>query len=193
MLACFAILFFALAPSASAKPDVAKVYLIRGFLGVFSTGLDSIAADLNDRGIPARVTGHLSAGKFGMDIRKAYAQDKLSVRPLVIIGHSFGADAAMNLAKTLDHYGIQVDLLITVDPTSRGPLSGNVRKYINYYFSGNLLGQAIGDSGAAAARVTNIDLSKRPEIMNAGTGHWTVTTNRIIADEIRAHVLRTVR
>ncbi|MEZ5813016.1 MAG: hypothetical protein R3D45_16535 [Rhizobiaceae bacterium] len=178
--------------SARDRSDVTRVYLLRGFLGVFSTGLDSIAADLEKRGIKARVTGHLQAGGVGAEIRKAYRQDPRSVRPLVLVGHSFGADAAMRLAKSLEHDGIRVDLVVTIDPTATGPVSGNVRRYVNYYLANNLIGHAVG-GGKPAARVTNIDIGKRPEIIESGTGHWTMTTNRIIADEVLKLVARTVR
>jgi hypothetical protein len=86
-----------------------------------------------------------------------------------------------------------VDLVVTVDPTSRGPLSTNVRRYVNYYLSDNMLGQAIGGEPGLSRRVTNIDLSARPEIAGTGTSHWTMTTNAIVAGEIRKNILRSVR
>ena len=37
-----------------------RVYLLRGWFGVFSTGMDELAATLNAQGAKAEATGHLS-------------------------------------------------------------------------------------------------------------------------------------
>ncbi len=176
--------------AASDRPVAAKVYLLRGFMGVFSTGLDAIAADLKKRGIEARVYGHMQANSVGSEIRKAHAKNKRSVRPLVIVGHSFGANAAMRIAKTLEQNNIRVDLVVTIDPTANGPLSRNVRRYVNYHLG---FGTAISSKRISASRIKNIDIRKRSEITKTGTSHWSVTNNKIVSKEIRQLVLRAVR
>ncbi len=194
VLAAVAIAAVSLAPvRASAADKISQVYLIRGFLGVFSTGLDELARELNGRDIRSEVFSYVTAGSHTANIRKAYASNPRSLRHIVIVGHSFGADAALHMAAELGRHGIKVDLVVTIDPTVSGPLSPSVRNYLNYYLSKNVLGKRLSGSGASSRSVTNIDIRTRPNIVEDGTGHWTMTTNKIILREVRQKVLRAVR
>ena len=49
----------ALAWSSASKAET-RVYLLRGWFGVFSTGLDTLAAELRSKGIKAETVGHLA-------------------------------------------------------------------------------------------------------------------------------------
>ena len=85
---------------------------------------------------------------------------------------------------------IPVELVITVDPTRAGPLSKNVKRYVNYYFSGNGLGSKLkARSGVSSSRIKNIDMRKRDDVVGEGDDHWTVTNN----DAIQSEILRAVR
>jgi hypothetical protein len=53
---CFAI---SLLWSSATKAEI-HVYLLRGWFGVFSTGLDSLADELRSKGIKAEAVGHLA-------------------------------------------------------------------------------------------------------------------------------------
>jgi hypothetical protein len=46
----------------SATRAETRVYLLRGWFGVFSTGLDSLAAELKSKGIKAETVGHNEGG-----------------------------------------------------------------------------------------------------------------------------------
>src|SRR2546423_8481184 len=63
-----------------------RVYLLRGWLGVFSTGLDSLAAELRSKGIKAETVGHLAWKTTVSNIIKWHASGDTG--PLVLIGHS---------------------------------------------------------------------------------------------------------
>ncbi|MVA97800.1 hypothetical protein GN330_11145 [Nitratireductor sp. CAU 1489] len=170
--------------------DAAQVYFVRGFMGIFSTGLDDMAARLNARGVRAQTYGHLSGPAVRGDIVRSHkAAPGL---PVILVGHSFGGNAALQVAALLAQDGIKVDLVITVDPTRDGPISPNVRRYINYYLSANAIGSELA-GGGAAARVVNIDIRDRTDIEGLATGHWTMTVNQKIKAEILGAILRVAR
>lgn len=189
------LLLLALTPQSanaqSAKGGPVKVYMVRGFMGVFSTGLDELAATLQKKGIATEVYGHLSGGAIRAKIRKQHTgKPKL---PLVLVGHSFGGNAALQVAALLEQDNIPVDLVVTIDPTKGGPLAGNVRRYVNYYISANVLGTKLAGGGVKSSRVRNIDIRDRSEIIDSGTGHWTMTSDDVIQSEILSEILRAAR
>ena len=51
----------------------------------------------------------------------------------MLVGHSFGADAAITMSADLAAKGIPVDLVVIFDATARQPVPANVRHLINFY------------------------------------------------------------
>lgn len=182
------------ASTASAATEPAtQVYFIRGFLGVFSTGFDSMAKSLAKDKIKAEVYGHLSGSLVRAKIIKQYGQSKRK-KPIILVGHSFGGNAVFEVAAKLRKQNIPVALLISVDPTRAGPLSSNVKRYVNYFFPGNGLGSELKPgSGVPQSRIKNIDMRKRVDVAGAGDDHWTVTNNAALTREILKAVKRAVR
>ena len=83
--AMLGVLCIAIAPLwSSASKAETQVYLLRGWFGVFSTGLDSIAAELRSKGIKAETVGHLAWKTTVANIIKDHASGKSG--PLVLIG-----------------------------------------------------------------------------------------------------------
>lgn len=185
------------AQAASQKPGksepVTQVYLIRGFMGIFSTGLDRMAKDLAKIRIKAEVHGHLNGSGIRAKILRQRAQSTRKRPKLVLVGHSFGGNAALAIAKQLRAEDIKVDLVVTVDPTRSGPVSDNVRRYVNYYFPGNGLGAKLNVNGALNKRIKNIDMRKHVDVANAGDDHWTVTHNAAVQREILSAVKTALR
>jgi len=185
------------APAASttsaATEPATQVYFIRGFLGIFSTGFDSMAKSLAKDKIKAEVYGHLSGSSVRAKIIKQYGQSKRK-KPIILVGHSFGGNAVFEVAAKLRKQNIPVALLISVDPTRAGPLSSNVKRYVNYFFPGNGLGSELKPgSGVPQSRIKNIDMRKRVDVAGAGDDHWTVTNNAALIREILKAVKRAVR
>ncbi len=175
-----------------AKADpVTHVYFIRGFLNVFSTGLDEMSAQLAKNGVKSVVQGHLSGSAVRAQLVAERKKTGKLPNPVVLVGHSFGANAALSVSSLLAADGIPVDLVITIDPTVDGPLTANVRRYTNYHFAGNNLGVPL-NSPKLGKRIANIDLSKRQDIAGAGDDHWTVTSNKALQNEILAAVRKQV-
>ena len=111
-----------------------QVYFLRGWFGVFSTGMDAMAEQLRNKGIKAEAIGHL-AWKGAVDkIVAERAAGKPG--PLVLIGHSQGANNVIEMARELEKKKIPVDLLITLAPYLQDPVPGNVVRAMNYYQAG---------------------------------------------------------
>jgi hypothetical protein len=64
------------------------VILLRGWFGVFSAGLDTIADALNAKGIHAEVAGHLQWKTAADQILRERAGGKTDA--IVLVGHSQG-------------------------------------------------------------------------------------------------------
>jgi hypothetical protein len=110
-----------------------RVYLLRGWFGVFSTGMDELAATLNAQGAKAEATGHLSWQGIVTKIVQAGAAGKAG--PLALVGHSQGANNIIEMARLLQTHKISVDLLITLAPFMQGTVPSNVVRAMNYYQS----------------------------------------------------------
>jgi thioesterase domain-containing protein len=95
------------------KSKVTHAVLIRGFQDWYSTGIDALANELRAAGVDARVYAQAD-GKLAGDALLADAP-----RPLVLIGFSYGADDAVRISRRLKKANKPVDLLITIDPSSR--------------------------------------------------------------------------
>jgi hypothetical protein len=108
-----------------------RVLFLRGWFGVFSTGLDSVADDLRAKGIKAEVAGHLYWKTAVSDILRERATGKIG--PLILVGHSQGANNVIDIARSLEPHNIPVDLLVTLAPFMQDPVPSNVVRAINYF------------------------------------------------------------
>jgi hypothetical protein len=84
----------------------AHVYLLRGLLNIFSLGMDTLADELNRRGVYATVDNHADWESLANSAAANYKAGKEG--PIIIIGHSLGADAAMEMANYLGARGVPV-------------------------------------------------------------------------------------
>src|SRR5690606_38132363 len=99
---------------------VGNVYLVRGWIGIFSTGMDSLGEKIRDQGIHAEVFQGEQTRQLARAIAEAYS-GRRDAEPLVLIGHSYGADNVLRIARELEAANIQVDLLVTFDPVTPPP------------------------------------------------------------------------
>jgi thioesterase domain-containing protein len=105
------------------------VYLFRGAFNVFSTGMDVLAKKLRAQGIAAKSYGHAAWPALARRAAARYAQAPL---PIVLVGHSFGANAAVLMAAKLDETHTPVALLILYDTVSSMKISANVAHVIDF-------------------------------------------------------------
>jgi hypothetical protein len=97
-----------------------RVLLLRGWFGVFSTGMDSLASELYWSTALKDIVKERAAGNTGA---------------LVLVGHSQGANNVIDMARSLEARKIPVDLLVTLAPFMQDPLPSNVVRAVNYYQS----------------------------------------------------------
>jgi hypothetical protein len=108
-----------------------RVLLVRGWFGVFSTGLDTLADELRAKGIKAKVVGHLSWSGAVSEILRDRAAGKTG--PIVLVGHSQGANNVIDMAHKLEAANVQVDLLVTLAPSGQDPIPANILRAVNFY------------------------------------------------------------
>jgi hypothetical protein len=139
----------------------ARVILLRGWFGVFSTGLDEIANALNAKGIRAEVASHLYWRTAADDILRERAGGKTDA--LVLVGHSQGANNVVDMARALEAKNVPVALLVTLAPYRQNPIPSNVMRAINYYQSTGW-GAPITAGTGFRGRLSNMDVREDASI-----------------------------
>ncbi len=107
-----------------------RVYLLRGLLNWWSTGMDEVGRKLHKAGVNSVVMPGPEWLAVGQRIVKEPPDG-----PLVLVGHSFGADDAVRLARYLRDQGVTVDGLVLVDPTTPPVVPDNVVRCFNLFKS----------------------------------------------------------
>jgi pimeloyl-ACP methyl ester carboxylesterase len=157
-----------------------QVYLLRGWFGVFSTGMDAVAETLRGRGVQAEAIGHLawkSAVAKILEARKAGRAD-----PIVLVGHSQGGNNVIDMARELALHKVRVDLLITLAPFLQDAVPPNVARAVNYYQSPGW-GTALVAEPGFNGELANID------VQDSGTFHVNIDKNARVQAEIVASIV----
>ena len=119
----------ALGTKPGAAESRAHVYLLRGLMNIFSLGMDTLSEQLNRRGVYATVHGY---GEWQSLADRAAVDFKAGKEgPIILIGHSLGADAVMEMAAYLGRKGIPVALVVPFDGTQSFAASDNVARVLN--------------------------------------------------------------
>jgi len=122
-------MILALGSSPSMAVPRAHVYLLRGLLNIFSLGMDTLAAELNRRGVYSTVDNHADWQSLADQAAANYKAGKEG--PIILIGHSLGADAVMEMAAYLGKRGVPVALVVPFDGTNSYAASANVARVLN--------------------------------------------------------------
>jgi len=155
-----------------------RVLLLRGWFGVFSTGLDSVVEELKAKGIRAEAIGHLAWKAQVERIVKDRAAGKTG--PLVLVGHSQGANNVIEMARLLKAKNIPVDLLVTLAPFMQDPVPANVVRAVNYYQSPGWGAPLTAEPGFHG-KLSNVDLNSDITVT-----HITIDkSSRVQADMVR--------
>jgi hypothetical protein len=146
------------APAAKppAQPEAARIYLLRGLFGIFSTGMDQLAGKLSAQGYRPVLMNWTDASQIVSELKAAHSQGDTS--HIILIGHSLGSNAAAGIASLLDPESIPVDLVVTFDVTEPVQASANVKRFINF-FQYNGFGRPVTPGPGFAGDLQNIDLS----------------------------------
>ncbi|MCK0208568.1 alpha/beta hydrolase [Starkeya koreensis] len=156
------------APPITAKPGKplpsradTHVYLLRGLFGVFSQGIDALAAELVQLGYTAEVHGWDEAQTVIDQIVRRFADGHDG--PVVVIGHSLGANATIAVASAVAPQNIPVDLAVTFDATDPGLVPENVAILINFWANDGF-GKPVSAGPGYTGQLENFDLSGEPGI-----------------------------
>lgn len=116
---------------ATAPHRPGHVYLMRGLFNVFSLGMDELAAKLENVGVKAEAVSYTSWSSLADSIAAQYRAG--NHEPIILMGHSYGADTTISLARKLNENRIPVALIVNFDPTAPDRVPPNVRRIINFY------------------------------------------------------------
>ncbi len=143
--------------------STAQVFLLRGGGGgVFSRGMDEIGAQLTEAGIENTVVGHRD-WDTALDAIIASTKENRKT-PVILIGHSLGANRAVDIATALQGHRVRVDFLVTFAATKQNVIPRNVRRSTNYYFSADGWGESVKAGLGFRGRLNNVDVSVREGI-----------------------------
>ena len=164
-------------------PSRPHVYLLRGLMNIFSLGMDQLAAKIAQRGIAASVHSHAEADAI---VAKIAAQYRGGDRgPVILIGHSLGADAVMTMAQALNRDGVPVALVIPFDGTGSYVTPKNVACVLNL----TQRNYAYMRSGAGfRGKLTNVNVSG-----DSGIDHFTIDKSPRLQAQALNSVLETVK
>ena len=124
------VILAAFGPSAAFAASRAHVYLFRGLADIFSTGMDTLADEINKRGVYATSHSHTEWKALADQAAVDYKAGKEG--PIILIGHSLGADAVMEMADYLGDKGVPVALVMPFDGTQSFPASANISRVVNF-------------------------------------------------------------
>jgi hypothetical protein len=151
--------------AARASAPVTHVYLMRGFMNIFSLGMDTLAERLQKRGIKAEVYNHIQSDSVVSEIiRMRRAGDR---GPVVLVGHSLGAGAVVSMANELSAAGVTADLVVPLDAISTMTALGNTKRIVNYYLSDGVGAPVVAGPGFKGS-IRNVD------VRGQGIGHMSI-------------------
>ncbi len=173
-------------------PYNGEIHTMLGGLGLFSKGMITLknsVAQLYD--IPAYNTIWYNAGDVTQFIINNYYHQK-HPRPIILIGHSLGANEQIKVARNLNRYNIPVALLITTDSVSQTIIPPNVHEAVNFYKTGLVpmfSGLKLRAVDPNKTIIENIDVST---IKGINVNHFTIDKNPLVQQMILEKIKKVV-
>ncbi len=169
-----------------------EVYTMRGGLGgVFSTGMNELKDTLErDYKIKTASTVWYKSNQLSKKIIKDYHGSK-HPGPIVLVGHSLGANEQIKVSETLLRAHVPVALLITVETVLPYKIPPNVQAALNLYtpspvFIPMFTGLKVRAEEPEFTSVDNIDVS---HFKNISVNHFTIDKNKEVQKIMLEHVL----
>lgn len=172
------------APKPHAAPlSRPHVYLMRGLLNIFSLGMDQLAAQIQSHGIDANVYNHSIEETVADQITHMYRAGDHG--PYILVGHSLGADAVMEMAQQLNAAGVPVALVVPFDGTGSYAAPRNVacvlnvtqRKYAYMSAGAGFHGMLQNVDVSSDASIDHFTIDKSPRLQ-AEALHYVLTAAR---------------
>jgi len=185
------------APKTTGKPRVGTVYLLRGWKGIFSVGIDQMGKQINEKGVSAYVYMPEQYPELAKAIIERY-KNVPDHEPICFIGHSRGSDSALIISRELERAGIAVDLCIILDSVDETNVSKNVKFCYNYFLPGwlgntNLLRgiPIFPDPGFTGVLVnTNLTTPEAHDVHDALVNHIDIDKGPMLQKRIVEQVLQ---
>jgi pimeloyl-ACP methyl ester carboxylesterase len=149
------------------------VILLRGWRDLYSDGINQLATELQADGYHPAVYGESQWSAVADSIISGGGESP------VLVGFSYGADHAIDVARKLNERHIPVALLITIDPVTPPKVPANVAVCHNLYQSDfwDFLPWFRGiplKADSQATRLTNINVHDRPDLDDPHMAHKTI-------------------
>lgn len=162
-----------------------EIILLRGLANIFSQGMDVIGDRLKAKGVDARVYNHGAWENLAIDIVNRSKKKQVSY-PIIIMGHSLGGNASVQMATYLGKRGIPVSFVVAFDPTVTTFVGPKVKRVVNYYLPNgkNTVRRGHGFKG----KLSNINVSN----IN-GITHTTVEKTRKLQNRSINTVIKLVK
>ncbi|KTD82817.1 hypothetical protein [Legionella waltersii] len=165
-----------------------RVYTMLGGLGLFSKGMYRLSDSVNDTfHVPANSSMWYNAGHLSQQIINRYYKEKVHT-PIILVGHSLGANEQIKVARNLNAAGVPVDLLVTVDAVSQTIVPPNVKEALNMYKPGFVpmfSGLKLRAVNPQATKIYNVNVG---EFKSVKVNHFTIdkddTVQAMIMDKI---------
>lgn len=172
------------------------VFAIRGFLGIWSTGMNTIAArTAGELHIPSTTIGCVEQGRLSRFIIQSFKEKQLTA-PIILVGHSLGSDAIIDVAWDLYYAGIPVHLVMT-DPVMPRKIPPNVVHCYNVYkchpktdFIPIYRGVTVKAVDASRTKIENVNI-REMSFDNDTITHFNIEKARPVQDMILADIERT--
>lgn len=172
------------APTPS-ESSTARVYLLHGWMNVFSLGMDELAQKLEREGIPSSVRNHAEWQLLSEEIAARYRTGDR--RPIILIGHSLGADAALLMGEHLSRLSVPVALIVLFDGTQPMAAAENVERVMN--ITQHI--QIIGGPGFHG-ELMNIDVSQDTSLTHT-TIDKSARLQAMVVDKIKSVIVQEQR
>jgi hypothetical protein len=174
------------------------VYCIRGWLGIWSRGLDVIAqrAD-SELGVQATSLGAPEWKRLASFLRTEQEAGRWS-GPLILVGHSIGSDEEIRVAKLLNAEDVPVDLLILLDPDEPPTIPPNVRHCVDIFKSHPGMdyvpvfrGVKVRAADPTRTLIENIDLrTSKVEFDSRVINHFNIAESKRVQDMVLAEIAK---
>lgn len=177
---------------AHTKADVGEVHTMLGGLGMFSRGMNTLRDSvISSYHIPAYGTIWYNAGHVSRFIINNYYEQK-HPRPIILIGHSLGANDQIKVARNLHAAGVPVALLVTVDAVSQTIVPPNVKEVLNIYKPGYVpmfSGLKLRAVDPSKTQIDNVNVN---DLAGMYVNHFTIDKNPQVQEMILKRIKKAV-
>jgi hypothetical protein len=144
------------APPQGVSTSDTRIYMLRGLFGIFSLGIDQLAAKLRAQGYQPIIVGWEQWGFVANQIIAANHDGETG--HIILIGHSLGSDSTVQIADAVAKKNIPIDLIVTFDITQPLQVPNNVARFVNFYQNNGFGKPAVAAPGFTG-QLENIDLT----------------------------------